>query len=450
MWGFSESQFSAFALVLYNSEPLAGLVSTIPQVLGTALSLVSPWAVRRLGSHKRWIVIAAASQACVFIPLIVGALVGWMPIGVLFLLITLYFAAAWSAGTTWTTFIATLVHPRLRARYFGRRIRFNNLASVAATFLAGAIIGAGQHADPDQSPSASQNGTDGLVWKFAIVFALAAVARGVSTCLIAAQHEPTPLPANHRELSVRQFAQTLRASSAGRLITYILAAQLAVQFSTPFIPPFLLEQAGLKHDFTLFGVVMAVQLVAKALFMPVWGRLAHAHGPHTLLRVGALLIVPQPLLWMLPPHTPVILALQVSSGAATAAFELGIFLMLMRHIDDSVRTSIMARYQLLVTTTSVLGSLVGAGVLERLAHGHAAYMALFLFGSVARLCTLPLFFRTPVDPIADMASSGSIAVELHPGPGMTDQPIAASAVEPPHPEPSGASPAHSSPMHGKP
>lgn len=422
MWGLGEAQFAAFALFLYASESLAGLVTTIPMVTGTAISLISPWAVAKLGSHKRWIVISAFAQVATFVPLIVAGLVGWIPKAGLFAAVTLYFAAAWCAGLTWNTFIAGLVHPRVRSRYFGRRVMATNLASVCATFVAGVILSAGQ--------------ANGLLPKmmstgeaFALVFALAALARVGSGVLLQMQVEPNPMPPNHRHLSIAEFVHTLRSSSTGRLITYILAAQFAVQISTPFVSPYLLAEAGLKSNYTLFGVMLAVQLVVKAVFMNVWGRYAHKYGPHALLMMGAIIIVPQPVLWLLPPSVPVLLMLQVSSGVATAAFELGIFLMLLRQVDDGVRTSIMARYQLLVTLTMVVGSLIGAGVLELGGHNGEAYAWLFGIGSAVRMLTLPMFFRIRPEAGVDRAPAGEIAVELHPGYGASDQPLAASAHE---------------------
>jgi hypothetical protein len=423
MWGLGEAQFAAFALFLYASESLAGLVTTIPMVAGTAISLISPWAVAKLGSHKRWIVMSSFAQVATFIPLIVAGLAGWIPKAGLFAAVTLYFAAAWCAGLTWNTFIAGMVHPRLRSRYFGRRVMATNLASVCATFLAGVILSAGQ--------------TNGLLPKmmstgeaFALVFALAALARVGSGVVLQMQVEPNPMPPNHRHLSIGEFVQTLRGSSTGRLITYILAAQFAVQVSTPFVSPYLLAEAGLKSNYTLFGVMLAVQLVVKAVFMNVWGRFAHARGPHALLAVGAAIIVPQPVLWLLPPSVPVLLVLQVSSGIATAAFELGIFLMLLRHVDDGVRTSIMARYQLLVTLSMVVGSLIGAGVLELGGHNGVAYAWLFGLGTAVRALTLPMFFRIRAKAREDFAPAGEIAVELHPGYAAGDVPLAASAHEP--------------------
>ena len=439
MWGLGEAQIAPFVLLLYGSDVIAGLAGTIPQVLGAVCSLISPWAVEKLGSHKRWIVLSAFAQAASFIPLVIAALIGWIPPALLLLVLTLYFAAAWSSSVTWNTFIAGLVHRRIRARYFGMRTLLGNLASVSATFLGGVILSMGQTAGP--MPHWLSMGA-----AFGIVFGLAMLARFASAWLLTHQYERNAMPQNHRRMGLAEFVDSLRSTSSGRLITYILGAQFAVQVSTPFVSPYLLEHVGLAKDYTLFAVYLAVQLIAKAIFMGIWGRFAHRFGPRALMKLGAIIIIPQPLLWLLPPVPPVLMALQISSGAATAAFELGIVLMLLRHIDDGIRTSVMARYQLLNTSSTVAGSLIGAGILYSIArasdHGGVdppsvsigsfnAYVALFIVGSLVRAATLFLFARIGIDQPADSAPAGSIEMGLHPGHGAVDQPIAASAIDPP-------------------
>lgn len=422
MWGLGEMQIAPLTLWLTRSEVLSGLVLTVPPVVGTAISLISPWGVRRMGSHKRWIVLSASIQVVTFLPLIVASLAGRINVALLFAVVTCYFAAAWCAALTWNTFIAGLVHPRVRARYFGRRTRLTNVISFGATLLGGAVLSLGQEAGP--TPAVMSMGA-----AFACVFGLAAVSRIVSSFLISRQYEPRAFPDNHRDLSVAEFAGVMARTSVGRLITYILLAQFAVQISTPFVTPYLLREVGLETRYWLFGLVLGVQVLSKAVFMAVWGHYAHRRGPYALLRIGAIVIVPQPLLWLLPPSLPVLVALQVSSGLATAAFELGILLMLLRHVDDSVRTSVMARYQFLSTTASVIGSLIGAGILDRLGHGHGAYVVLFAIGCAARLGTLPAFLRIGIER-KDALPSGDIAVEFRAGYGTVDQPVAASAFEP--------------------
>src|SRR5512138_90302 len=92
MVGCGEAYFVAFALAVGLGELLAGLVSSVPLLAGALLQLASPWAVRRLGSHKRWVVATAGLQALSFSPLAAAAFLGRVPAWLIFVCVGLYWA----------------------------------------------------------------------------------------------------------------------------------------------------------------------------------------------------------------------------------------------------------------------------------------------------------------------------------------------------------------------
>jgi cyanate permease len=67
MVGLREAYVPAFALAAGLGEVVAGLVASVPMLAGAVLQLVTPVAVRRLGSYRRWIVICARLQALSFL-----------------------------------------------------------------------------------------------------------------------------------------------------------------------------------------------------------------------------------------------------------------------------------------------------------------------------------------------------------------------------------------------
>src|SRR5882672_4659761 len=76
MVGTGETYIAAFALALGLGDIVAGYAASGPFFAGAILQLVSPWGVRRLGSHRRWVVLCALLQAASFIPLCAAALYG--------------------------------------------------------------------------------------------------------------------------------------------------------------------------------------------------------------------------------------------------------------------------------------------------------------------------------------------------------------------------------------
>ena len=77
--------------------------------------------VRRDGKYRRWVVCCAALQAAAFVPLLVGALLGAIPVVLVFTVATVYWAAGMASGAAWNAWVETLVPQRLQARYFARR-----------------------------------------------------------------------------------------------------------------------------------------------------------------------------------------------------------------------------------------------------------------------------------------------------------------------------------------
>ena len=87
MVGIGETYLPAFVLAISSSQLACGLVSTVPMLIGAVLQLCAPWAVRQLGSYRRWVVLAAVVQAVGFLPLLVAAIVGVMSVTTIFLVV---------------------------------------------------------------------------------------------------------------------------------------------------------------------------------------------------------------------------------------------------------------------------------------------------------------------------------------------------------------------------
>ena len=97
---------------------------------GALFQLVTPWAVRRLRSYRRWIVLCAVLQALSFTPLVIGAALGHITLGWLAISVISYWAFGMSTGPAWNAWVTSLVPQRIRAHFFAHRTR----AAQAALF----------------------------------------------------------------------------------------------------------------------------------------------------------------------------------------------------------------------------------------------------------------------------------------------------------------------------
>ena len=95
MVGCGETFLPAFALAAGIGEVAAGLVATVPLLIGATLQLLAPAGMRRLGSHRRWVVLCAALQGASFLPLVVAAAIHRVPAALVFLAAGMYWGG-WS------------------------------------------------------------------------------------------------------------------------------------------------------------------------------------------------------------------------------------------------------------------------------------------------------------------------------------------------------------------
>ncbi|MEY3022349.1 MAG: hypothetical protein RIS86_1547, partial [Planctomycetota bacterium] len=85
MVGTGETYFALFALALGSSDKIGGLIASVPPLVGATAQLFVPALAARVKSPSRWIQGCAILQVASFIPMIVGAFVGALPMWVLFL-----------------------------------------------------------------------------------------------------------------------------------------------------------------------------------------------------------------------------------------------------------------------------------------------------------------------------------------------------------------------------
>ena len=383
MVGIGENYLPAFALAMGMGQVVAGLIACVPLLAGAVLQLISPYGVSKLGSYRRWVSLCAAVQAASFLPLVAAAWFERIPVAALFLIAGLYWGGGMSAGPAWSAWATAIVPARLRSRFFACRTRISQ-AGVLVGFVGGGV--ALQYGSTWGRPLEA----------FALIFAVAAVCRFVSSRLLALHSEPLS-PGNPggpgQVIGRREIVARLKHNGEGRLLIYLWMTYAAAQIAGPFFTPFILGH--LRFDYATYMLILATSILTKALSMPLFGRFAHRYGARRLMIAGGLMLIPLPLFWLFSNSVPYLLCVQVVAGFAWAAFELSIILMSFDCIPASHRTSMLTAYNLGYALASVGGSLVGGLLLRLGGESYAAYLVVFAVSSLGRLLTIPLLRRLP-------------------------------------------------------
>lgn len=399
MVGTGETYFAAFALALGSSDKTSGLIAAVPPLVGATAQLFAPALAARVGSPSRWIRGCATLQALSFVPMIVGAIAGVLPMWILFLVAGVYWTSALGAGGVWNTWIGLTMPAAIRARYFGIRSRL-----CQATILVGIVVSA--------AILQPTHGTRWELWGFAALFALAALARASSIPFLRRQRDPREWP-EHTHVPLWHFLARFWHRADARLVALMLVMQVAVQAGQPFLNPFLIRDLGVSP--VLYLGLIATGFAAKSAMLPFLGAYAKARGARSLLAIGALGTALMVLPWIFTTSVPGMFAIQAASGVAQGAWELATFLLFLETIPSRERTSIMSGFYFLSSLAMAAGGLAGAALLGS-APTHETYQLVFAVSTAARVGALLLlpFVHTEVLHAIPILSS-TIAVRLNAG-----------------------------------
>jgi MFS family permease len=384
MVGMGETYLPAFALALGMGEVTAGLVASVPLLIGGLLQMATPAAIRWMGSFKRWIACSAAIQALSLMPLVLAAVAGKLSPAALLLIASVYWAGGLAAGPAWSTWIGYLVPSPVRSRFFAKRTRISQLLTLGGFLAGGLLLQWSQH--------------ESVLLAFAVIFGLACLCRLISAGLLLLHHESAETKRMISELARAQSRSSGRMAPHGmRLIAYLVVVQGMVQISGPYFTPYMLKQ--LHFSYGQYVVLVAVAFVAKAVSLALWGNVASRHGARALLWLGGVAIVPLAWLWTFSPSFHWILCVQVASGCMWAAYELGFFLMFFESMPVPQRARMLTYYNLANTSAWCIGSLAGGAVLAWLGPSVTSYWTIFTLSSVGRLAALGLLWRVEAVPL---------------------------------------------------
>ena len=383
MVGGGETYLQAFVLAVGLGEVFAGLVASLPVLIGSLLQLVSPAAVRALHSHKRWVVLCAGLQAACFVPLIVAALNGKITESTVLVVASVYWAASLATGPAWNTWQGTIIPKEIRAKFFAKRSRLSQLATLIG-FLGGGFALQYGKGSPDP--------TD-VFTVFCWLFSISCVCRVLSTICLSLQSEPTPIPSNMRFLTLREQWRKFSRGPSGRLLISAVGMQVGVYVAGPFFVPYMLKE--LHMTYTQFAMLLGVSYIAKVICLPAWGRLAHKLGAYRLIWIGALGVAPLAGGWVLSANYAWLLILQVMAGAAWAAYELALVLLFFEAIHESERTSLLTLYNVANSAALAIGSLIGAAILKGVGVSITGYLCVFACSTIIRTLALLLLRRVP-------------------------------------------------------
>lgn len=420
MVGLAEVYIAAFVLRLGLGPIAAGLITTIPVLVGAGLQLLAPRIIRRVGSYPRFMFYGAGLQGLMYLPLAAIAIAGpWLTpwlremgsihalSAIIFLVWIAYWTFSAATGPAWQNTAGAIIPARVRAGYFARRSRILHVATLFSILFQGIVMTAltsagsatagGANATP---PTAAT--LDPVLLVFAGLFTLACICRLVSAWYLGQYSEPRVSPKHERRVRPTDAAWRAIHAPDGRYLLYTLAVLGTAQIAGPYFNPYMIEI--LKSDQTpmfesapflgpALSWLLAGAILGRILALPTVGLLSRRYGARRILALSGWLLVPGPLFWLATDEPILLFIGQIVFGVVWAGFELSTFLLNYVMLKPEERTSMLTLFAAANELGKSAGSLAGAGLLIASGEGRFAYTLVFWASALARLATIPLLAR---------------------------------------------------------
>ena len=414
MVGIGETFFPAFAVYLGLGGVVAGLIATLPVVLGALIQLLAPALLRRVNSYPRFVGWCAVVQAAMYAPLILTAILA-SPLSpgvtaferapltiVLLATVTVYWAALLASASSWITMASHVVPRRIDGAYFSQRNRWLHLTTLGGILAHGAVL-------------AAFPGTIG----YAVAFSIALVCRLLSALYLFHYSEPTTRPCEEERVGIRVFLRRFASGLAGRMFFAIAVMNIAAYVAWPYVNPYFLrvltlDKVQMFAHFapagSAFAWLVAAGYAGRFAVLPAAARWIERKGIGMVLSwaaIGLLLTCP---LYLLPIWLGAqdlasgsgafvacvllpLFAVQFVAGAAWGAWDLCVLLFSMRGVSPGERTGLLTMFAVPNEACKTLGSVGGGAVLDALDRGSSAYGGVFLIGTAARMLALVAVLR---------------------------------------------------------
>lgn len=342
MQGGGENYQSAFALLLQATPFQIGLLSALPQLVGTWAQLLSVKALNRLHHRKSIMLAGASAQTLMWLPILILPLLfpaygSWLLIACM----VLYSAMGHFIVPAWNSLITDIVAPNERGSYFARRSKIMAVVNFSALCIAGLILQSAQNRQAD--------------WVgFAAIFLLAAVARAASTFALSRIEESPATATREAELRLWHFLRHERGADFQRFLLFSGCMHICVLMAGPYFVVYMLRD--LHFTYLEYGAWLASGVLGQFLSFKPWGRISDRYGNKKLLFVTGLMVPFLPMLYLISTNLVFLVAVNFLGGIVWSGLALG----LQNYVFDAVRPEDRAKGVAVFNIVSAFGWFVGA------------------------------------------------------------------------------------------
>ncbi len=277
-----------------------GLMAALP-FLASLLSVPASLLIERTGRRKTLFLVVLYVQRLMWFPIALvpvwiagrgGPEAGGWAVAAFLVLVFLMHASGAVGGPAWVSWMADVVPPRLRSRYFARRRQWGIPLAIASALLVGFIL--------DRQAAPGHDGAAVLRW-CAIIFMAAAVFGTVDIAMFHFVPE-TPNPPKRGGGLLRAMATPLRDARFLWFAGFVATLTFAVSFMNQFVTLYLQERVYVGPRAASFGsgaqwMLVVMPMLAQLVVLGACGLAAERMGKKPLLVLAGLGMVPVAVGW---------------------------------------------------------------------------------------------------------------------------------------------------------
>ena len=287
-------------------------------------------------------------------------------------------------GTAWMNWMADVVPPRLRGRYFAFRQKATRPVVLIVMLAVGWLL------DMAQQASTVEPGL--LLTMTSAILMLAGLLGVLDIQCFTRLPDPAPPPPRRDVPWLSRLRQPLADRNFRRYLAYNFTFTLGMGFMGAYVVRYVLDVAQLSNMMAIL-MLGAVPMLVTALVYTFWGRMVDRFGRRPVLVLAGVLVIAGPWGWFLvtPEHWLLGYTLTLISPLAFAGIEVANFNMILSlSSDGSGRKGAAARapqvggsafvalHSLAVAAGGILSGLLGAAVAGAIPGFHLAVPALGL------------------------------------------------------------------------
>jgi MFS family permease len=337
------------------SDTSFGLIVSLPfwanvlQLVAFPL-LMRRWSQKQITMRFAWLHIASwgvLAAALPHIPIdnpaISGRVLFWI-----FLIASLTFSIV---SVSWTSWVQEWAPARVRGKYFGRRNRLLQIATVVFVIAAGQSL----YALADTNPIAA----------FQLVIAFGIICRSYSVIAQGIILSTSTTPPHEAGADWNTQFKLLRdADGFKRLVLFGALFGFAANLFGPFFNVFMFRELGMPVTHVSWLVVLATG--AGAVSLPAWGSMLDRFGNKPVMVFSIVAWMTPGYLWLFvePGRTWMLYPMWAWGGFISAGFLLGSFNLLLKLVPPGAKTISISIQVAATALATAIAPVIGGSVLD--------------------------------------------------------------------------------------